>query len=245
MNTPEIEYLISRAIEKRPKATNAAMNLYIYDSELVCGARIVMPPDAVFVAHVSPEQLREGFGEQEWKLIVEKTRQIIGTEELAASAVRRLKTVKQNQLQRRVRANQPSFEEHRREQRLRYPRAIEFAGESIEGFSEGQMVDVSSGGMAFTCRAGKGCPRPGQKLTTRFFVPRFNSDGSFDALDFTRLGRTCRVDDVNKYLRRIAVQFAEPLPFKPAEQTANNGIHAENSERSPRIGARAELAVNQ
>ncbi|MHC4701077.1 MAG: hypothetical protein ACYTFQ_10920 [Planctomycetota bacterium] len=36
--------------------------------------------------------------------------------------------------------------------------------------------------------------------------------------NFTRSGHVCRVDNVNSFLRRVAVQFAEPLPFKPGEQ---------------------------
>jgi hypothetical protein len=38
-------------------------------------------------------------------------------------------------------------------------------------------------------------------------------------VSFTRIGRVCRVDEINANVRRIAVQFAEPLPFKPGEQT--------------------------
>jgi hypothetical protein len=37
--------------------------------------------------------------------------------------------------------------------------------------------------------------------------------------NFTRFGHVCRVDDVNNFVRRVAFQFAEPLPFKPGEQT--------------------------
>ena len=35
---------------------------------------------------------------------------------------------------------------------------------------------------------------------------------------FTRIGNICRVDEVSSFLRRVALQFAEPLPFKPGEQ---------------------------
>ena len=40
----------------------------------------------------------------------------------------------------------------------------------------------------------------------------------FDIANFTRSGYVYRVDNVNSFLRRIVVQFAEPLPFKPGEQ---------------------------
>jgi hypothetical protein len=83
------------------------------------------------------------------------------------------------------------------------------------------MVDISSKAAAFTCHAGDGCPYFGQHITARFSVPCYGSDDSFNMADFTRSGYVCRVDNVNSFLRRVAVQFAEPLPFKPGEQEAN------------------------
>lgn len=197
------------------------MNLYVYDDELICGARIVMPPDAVFVVYVLPEQLQNGFSDRQWKLIVEKTKEIIGTEELAANATRKLKNVKQNEFQHRIKANQAKFKEQRRERRLCYRRPIQFAEDFNEAFSRGRMVDVCSGGMSFTCLADEDHLHPGRQIATRFSIPRFKPDGSFDALNFTRTGRVCRVEDVNKFLRRVAIQFAEPLPFKPGEQAGS------------------------
>jgi len=84
--------------------------------------------------------------------------------------------------------------------------------------SQGQMVDISSQGAAFTCYADDSCPYPGERITARFSVPRFGSDDSFDMANFTRSGHICRVDKVNNFVRRVAIQFAEPLPFKPGEQ---------------------------
>jgi hypothetical protein len=37
-------------------------------------------------------------------------------------------------------------------------------------------------------------------------------------VDFVRSGRVCRVDGVHGALRRVVVQFAEPLPFRPADR---------------------------
>ena len=111
--------------------------------------------------------------------------------------------------------------ERRKERRLRYHWPIWFAEDFNETLIQGQMVDVSSEGAAFTCYADEDCPSPGQNVTARFSVPRFGPNESFDMASFTRLGRICRVDNVNKFLRRIAVQFAEPLSFKPGEQTNN------------------------
>ena len=108
--------------------------------------------------------------------------------------------------------------ERRREQRLRYHWPVWFAEDFNEVLSQGQMVDISSGGAAFTCYSDTDCPESGQSVTARFSVPCFGADESFEIVNFTRSGRICRVEDVNPFLRRIAVQFAESLPFKPGEQ---------------------------
>ena len=108
--------------------------------------------------------------------------------------------------------------ERRTEQRLRYHWPVWFAEDFNEVLSQGQMVDVSSGGAAFTCYADSNCPYPGQHVTARFSVPKFESEDSFGMASFTRSGNICRVDHVNDYVRRVAVQFAEPLPFRPGEQ---------------------------
>ena len=111
--------------------------------------------------------------------------------------------------------------ERRREQRLRYHWPIWFAEDFEDTLLQGQMVDVSSSGAAFTCHADDNCPYPGQQVTARFSVPRFGVDDSFDMASFTRSGRICRVDELNSFIRRIAVQFSEALPFKPGEQASN------------------------
>jgi len=111
------------------------------------------------------------------------------------------------------------FEERRREKRLRYHWPVWYAEDFSDELFQGQMVDVSSGGAAFTCRVGETSPYEGQDVTTRFSVPRFGRDESFDMASFTRSGRVCRVDNVNAFVRRVAMQFAEPLSFKPGEQS--------------------------
>ena len=118
--------------------------------------------------------------------------------------------------------------ERRREQRLRYYWPIWFAENPDSTLSQGQMVDISSTGAAFTCYAEEGCPHPGEHITARFSVPHYSADDAFDMANFTRLGHVCRVENVNSFLRRVAVQFAEPLPFKPGEQT-NNQAEAQQS----------------
>jgi hypothetical protein len=81
------------------------------------------------------------------------------------------------------------------------------------------MVDISSAGAAFTCHADQDCHYPDKQITARFSVPRFAEEDAFDMASFTRTGRICRVDRVSNFLNRVAVQFAEPLPFKPGEQS--------------------------
>lgn len=109
-------------------------------------------------------------------------------------------------------------DERRLEQRLRYHWPVWFAEDFNETLTQGQMVDVSSGGAAFTCHADETCPYPGQEVTARFSVPRFGQNDSFDMAGFTRTGHALRVDEINSYLRRVAVQFTESLPFNPGEQ---------------------------
>ncbi|MHC4623497.1 MAG: PilZ domain-containing protein [Planctomycetota bacterium] len=118
--------------------------------------------------------------------------------------------------------------ERRRESRLRYHWPVWFAEDFNGMLAQGQMVDVSSGGAAFTCFADDNCPCPGQHITARFSVPCFGPDDSFDMADFVRSGHVCRIDEISRFSRRVAVQFAEPLPFRPGEQA---GGEAETHER--------------
>ena len=109
-------------------------------------------------------------------------------------------------------------DERRAEQRLRYRWTVRFAGKTGAGPLSGQMFDVSSEGMAFLFHANESCPRPDNSITANFGVPHFDSQGSFDTAFFNRVGRVCRVDNLNSRVNRIAVQFTEPLSFKPGEQ---------------------------
>jgi len=108
--------------------------------------------------------------------------------------------------------------ERRSEQRLRYHWPVWFAEDFNGILNQGQMVDVCSGGAAFTCHADESCPLFGQEVTARFSIPRFGSDDSFDMTSFIRTARVCRVEGVNNFVRRVAIQFAEALPFRPGEQ---------------------------
>ena len=109
--------------------------------------------------------------------------------------------------------------ERRTEQRLRYHWPIWFAENFNGELTQGQMVDISSTGAAFSCYNEDYCHYPGQQLTTRFSVPRYGHDDSFDMEDYIRSGHICRIDNLNKFSRRVVIKFANPLPFKPGEQT--------------------------
>jgi len=111
--------------------------------------------------------------------------------------------------------------ERRRERRLHYQWPVWFAEDFDGVLSQGQMVDISSRAAAFTCYADESCPYLGQDITARFSIPRLGPDDCFDMANFTRSGRICRIDEVSRFLRRVAVQFAEPLPFKPGEQAGD------------------------
>lgn len=108
-----------------------------------------------------------------------------------------------------------SIMERRREKRLRYSWPIWFAEDFDDILTQGQMVDVSSGGAAFTCYADN-CPADGDRITARFSVPRYEDEESFDLTNIIREGEICRIDELGPYVRRVAVQFSEPLSFTPA-----------------------------
>lgn len=112
--------------------------------------------------------------------------------------------------------------ERRREKRLRYHWPVWFAEDFSAILAQGQMVDICSGGAAFTCYTQE-CPVQGQAITARFSVPQFGQDESFDLTNFIRTGQVCRVEEVNPFLRRVAMTFAKPLPFSPGQQAEEAG----------------------
>lgn len=111
--------------------------------------------------------------------------------------------------------------ERRGEKRLRYYWPVWFAEDFDAELLQGQMIDVSSSGAAFTCRGECGWVHPGRQVTARFSVPRYGPDESFGVANFIRPGHICRVEHINSQLRRVAIQFFEPLPFRPGEQEEN------------------------
>jgi len=125
--------------------------------------------------------------------------------------------------------------EQRAEKRLRYRWHARFASNPNQKPLSGQMVDVSSKGMALLYHNDENCPGPNQSITTNFGVPFFDSADSFDTVFFNRIGRVCRIDNLTSKVNRIAIQFAEPLFFKPGEQ----GII--DSDAKQRLEAKVQL----
>jgi hypothetical protein len=110
--------------------------------------------------------------------------------------------------------------ERRREKRLNYHWPIWFAEDFNDVLAQGQMFDLSSSGAAFTCYS-DACPAEGQYITTRFSIPHYGEDNSFDLESCMRSGFVCRIEDINPFMKKVALQFAEPLHFKPGEQSAD------------------------
>lgn len=131
--------------------------------------------------------------------------------------------------------------EKRAEQRLRYRWPIRFAVRAGQKPRSGQAVDITSRGMAFLYHPGENCPRPDQLVTANFGVPHFNAHGSFDTVFFNRTGRVCRVDNLGEKVSRVAVQFAEPLFFKPGEQSISDS----DAQRRLEVRARSVMGAMQ
>ena len=108
----------------------------------------------------------------------------------------------------------PITQERRKEQRLCCKEKIWFGYDWHLTSSQGQVVDISSGGAAFICSTGENPPNVGQGMLIRIRMPRNN----IKRRDIGCHARICRVDSVNNSINRIAIQFDKPLPFKPVEK---------------------------
>lgn len=214
MNTPEIEVLITEAINSRPTVTKASMSLYIYGGKLICGARVVMPAEAAFVAYILHDRFENGFDENEWKLIVEKIKALAVGEGLKETR----KKAQQGNVEHKINISNNRLNEKRREPRLRYRELIMFGKDTDKNLLRGQMVDVCSRGAAFTYCCDGTQYYPGQHIVTRFSIPTASNENCFETVNIERTGQICRIDEVNSSLHRIAVQFSKPLLFKPYEQ---------------------------
>ena len=116
--------------------------------------------------------------------------------------------------------------ERRLEKRLSYHWPVWFAEDFNGVLSQGQMIDINSQGAAFSCYADK-CPFPGQEITARFSVPHYTDPDSFEMESFVRRARINRIENSSPYIRRVAIQFAKPLPFCPGETAPEKETHLE------------------
>ena len=80
-------------------------------------------------------------------------------------------------------------EERRQEQRLGYRWPVWYSDDFTETMSQGLMIDVSSGGLAFHCDRQGQCPHSGQHLTVRFSIPRFEGPDPTATVSVTRTGQ--------------------------------------------------------
>ncbi len=114
------------------------------------------------------------------------------------------------------------IDERRQEERLDYRWPVWFSEDTDHGMTQGLIVDVSSGGVAFHCGRGSRCPQSGQHLTVRFSVPRFESHDPTATVSVTRRGEVRRVEEAAHGQSRIAVEFDCPIPIRPAELVSLN-----------------------
>jgi len=109
---------------------------------------------------------------------------------------------------------------NRYEQRLTHRWPVWFGQDITQAIYPGLMVDVSSGGLAFTCKSGA-CPlQEGQTLTVRFSMPRFDANEPSATVGLTRTGRVRWIAPAEVGFRKVGLQFDTPLSLKPAEQAA-------------------------
>ena len=94
---------------------------------------------------------------------------------------------------------------------------MQFSNAIVPTFSKGQLIDVSSSGAAFTAELETQLPRIGDSILVRIRLPRAGRDAD----DFVRRAYVREVGNTEDSLRRVAVEFAKPLPYKPVEQCRN------------------------
>lgn len=110
--------------------------------------------------------------------------------------------------------------EHRYEQRLPYRWPVWFGRDTTEAVFSGLMVDVSSGGMAFSYKAGQCRLQEGESLTVRFSLPRFDENDPGATVGLTRTGFIRWIVAGDDGTCKIGFQFDTPLSLKPAEEAA-------------------------
>lgn len=119
----------------------------------------------------------------------------------------------------------------RTEERLRYQWPVLFAKDFTEAVSEGIMTDVSSGGIAFLCKADENSPQVNQELALRFSIPHPDEYFSYNITSLSRTGRVLRVDIKSNSMCQVSVQFNKPLTLKPCQEAGISLTHIKNTEQ--------------
>ena len=114
--------------------------------------------------------------------------------------------------------------ERRQEKRLGYQWPVWFSEDFAETLSQGLMIDVSSGGIGFSCESNGECPRLGQHLTVRFSIPRFEGDDPTATVSITRTGEVRRIERTEAGLCRVGLEFDTPLGLRPADVSSLNSM---------------------
>ncbi|MFC1677402.1 PilZ domain-containing protein [Planctomycetota bacterium] len=110
--------------------------------------------------------------------------------------------------------------EKRKEQRLSCDEKMQFSNAITPTSSKGRLIDVSSGGAAFTTELETQLPRIGDSILVRIKLPLPGRDAD----DFVRRGYVRQVGNTDDSLHRVAVEFAKPLPYKPVEKCRNQDV---------------------
>ena len=120
--------------------------------------------------------------------------------------------------------------EKRREHRLGYKLPLMFGPSADDMFSQGLMLDIASGGVAFLCQENDyNCPKVGQDITVKFSIPRFDQNDPSATVSIMRSGKVCRAEKFKQNYFRIAIQFDKPLSLKPGEQEQLSTLQNNNS----------------
>ncbi|MEN6576151.1 MAG: PilZ domain-containing protein [Phycisphaerales bacterium] len=109
--------------------------------------------------------------------------------------------------------------QNRAERRFTYRWPVWFGEDATQMVHSGLMVNVSSGGMAFTSEADHNLLQAGQQLAVRFSLPRFDEQDPSATVGVTRTGQVRWVTAVGGGYK-IGFQFDTALSIKPAEQAA-------------------------
>ena len=119
--------------------------------------------------------------------------------------------------------------ENRYERRFTYRWPLWFGEDATQMVHSGLMVNVSSGGMAFTCKAEHGLLQAGHQLAVRFSLPRFDEQDPAATVGVTRTGQVRWVTAVGGGYK-VGFQFDTALSIKPAEQAAATSVSCDGAQ---------------